>query len=152
MTFFVKSLAPERIGLVLMVNGKSTLYEEEGDPSHCKAWVLDPGREYQISGFQRTRARVKPFRVLSDEESAAVTYSANTGMIGFHIVKPGPPDSVVDVTPPKDDPGPGQAMNISLRGLKRAALVKAGHTRSLEVLQQEIQRHAHAPRRKRSAG
>ena len=72
-----------------MVNGKNTLYEEEGDPSHCKAWVLDPGKTYGIDGFQVDNSTRKPFRVLSDEESAAVAYGPNTGLIQFHIFRAG---------------------------------------------------------------
>jgi hypothetical protein len=140
-SFYLKTLAPERTGLVLMVNGKSTLYEEDSDPIHCKAWVLDPGREYEIHGFQQDNNSLKPFRVMSDEESAAATYSANTGLIQFHIFKSGTPVVYLG-DPPPDDPPTGEPMNISLRGLNRAALVKAGHTRSLKDLQQAIRKHA----------
>ena len=68
-----------------MVNGKNTLYEEEGDPSHCKAWVLDPGKITGSEGFQVDNTTRKPFRVLSDQESASVAYGPNTGLIQFHI-------------------------------------------------------------------
>ena len=86
-SFVVRSLASERIGLVLMVNGKNTLYEEEGDASHCKAWVLDPGKTYGIDGFQVDNTTRKPFRVLSDQESASVAYGPNTGLIQFNIMR-----------------------------------------------------------------
>ena len=81
---------------------------------------------------------------MSDAESASATYSGNTGLIQFHIFKSGASGSqdVAGGDTPKDDPTPGQPMNISLRGLNRAALVKAGHTRSLKDLQQVIGRHA----------
>ncbi len=147
-SFIVKSLAPERIGLVLMVNGKSTLYEEDADPSHCKAWVLDPGKLYGIEGFQMDNNYRKPFRVLSDEESAAVTYGPNTGLIQFHIfrsggsgtkeISGGDNGSKVDPT--------SQAMNISLRGLNH---LKAGKTRSLKDLKLLVDAHARTRPRKR---
>ena len=92
----IRSQASERIGLVLMVNGKNTLYEEEGDPSHCKAWVLDPGKTYGIEGFQVDNATRKPFRVLSDQDSASVAYGPNTGPIQFHIMSSGSSDAKID--------------------------------------------------------
>jgi hypothetical protein len=150
-SFLVKSLASERIGLVLMINGKSTLYEEDGDPSHCKAWVLDPGREYGIYGFQVDNNSRKPFRVLSDAESAAVAYSENVGKIQFHIFRSGSP-AIADGggggdSGTKDD-SQSQAMNISYRGLKRSAT----NTRSLSVLKDAIQAHAHTGSRVKKRG
>jgi hypothetical protein len=147
-SFIVKSLAPERIGLVLMVNGKSTLYEEEGDPSHCKAWVLDPGKTYGIDGFQVDNSTRKPFRVLSDEESAASTYGPNTGLIQFHIFRSGgsgATDTTVVDKGPTDDPA-SQAANISLRGLQHE---KAGKSRSLADLKKVVQAHAHTSNRRK---
>jgi len=146
-SFVVRSLASERIGLVLMVNGKNTLYEEEGDPSHCKAWVLDPGKTYGIQGFQVDNTTRKPFRVLSDQESAAVAYGPNTGLIQFNIMRAGgtPAKIAGGDTGPKDGTT-SQAMNISLRGLSRST---AGKPRSLADLKKEVLAHAHAQNRKR---
>ncbi len=83
--------------MALTVNGKSTLFEEEGDPSH------------------------------------------------FHIFRSGGASGTKDIAggdaATRDDPS-GQAMNISLRGLNRSALVKAGKTRSLADLKKTVQRHA----------
>ncbi len=151
-SFYVKSQATERIGVALTVNGKSTLYEQEGDPSHLLAWVVDPGREYVISGYQLDNNTRKPFRVLSDAETAAATYSPNQGLIHFHIFRSGGGSATKDVaggdTPANDDPS-AKAMNISLRGLNRSALVRAGKTRSLADLKSTIKEHAHAGPRTR---
>jgi hypothetical protein len=151
-SFYLKSLATERIGVALTVNGKSTLYEQEEDPNHLLAWVLEPGREYGIYGFQLANNQRKPFRVLSDTESAAVSYSPNLGLIHFHIYHSGSSSGTKAIaggdTAKKDDPS-SQAMNISLRGLNRSAVVKAGKTRSLADLKKTIQQHAGVSPRKR---
>jgi hypothetical protein len=152
-SFYLKSKASERIGVALTVNGKSTLYEQEGDPNHLLAWVIDPGRDYAIDGFQIDKDTRKPFRVLSDAENASVTYGPNTGLIHFHIFRSGGASGTKDVAGgdngAKDDPS-AQAMNISLRGLNRNALVKAGKTRSLAELKKTVQEHAHVRPRSRN--
>jgi hypothetical protein len=152
-SFYLKSKATERIGVALTVNGKSTLYEQEGDPSHLLAWVIDPGREYAIDGFQIDKNTRKPFRVLSDAENAAVTFGPNTGLVHFHIFKsggaPGSKNIAGDDSGGKDDPS-AQAMNISLRGLNRGSLVRTGKTRSLSDLKKSVQEHAHVGRRSRN--
>jgi hypothetical protein len=152
-SFYLKSQATERIGVALTVNGKSTLYEQEGDPNHLLAWVIDPGREYVISGYQLDNNTRKPFRVLSDAETAAVTYGPNLGLIHFHIFRSGGSSSSTDIAggdnAAKDDPS-ATAMNISLRGLSRSALVSAGKTRSLADLKKAVQKHAHVRPRTRN--
>ncbi len=135
----VRSVAQDRIGLVLMVNGVSTLYEEppQSDLSKNLAWVLDPGRQYAIQGYQQDNQTRKPFRVLSDADSAAATYSANTGLIHFHIMRSGTGPNSKNVSgndPGTNDDPSGHTMNISLRGLSHSALAKSGHTRSLAEL------------------
>jgi hypothetical protein len=142
----VRSVAPDRIGLVLMVNGVSTLYEEkaQSDLSKNLAWVLDPGRQYAIQGYQQDNQTRKPFRVLSDSDSAAATYSANTGLIQFHIMRSGSGSDSKNISGndsrTNDDPS-GHAMNISLRELSHSALAKSGHTRSFEDLKKEVGRN-----------
>ena len=145
-TVGLKSRATERFGVALVVNGKSTLYEEEGDPNHLKAWVMDPGTTYEIRGFQVDNNTVKPFRVLSDADSAAAAYGPNTGLFQFHIYREGGAGAKTIAggdNATKDDPS-GQAMNISLRGLNHADLVRTGQARSLTDLKKAVREHAHA--------
>ena len=146
-SFVIRSQATDRIGLVLMVDGKSTLYEETGDPAHCKAWVLDPGKTFGIEGFQMDNNTRKPFRVLSDQETAALTYGPNTGLIQFHIMQQGSKNDVVD--PKRDDDPTAKAMNISLRGLPRSHAAKP---RTLREVKAEIKAHAHVPGRIKTRG
>jgi len=148
----VRSVAQERIGLVLMVNGLSTLYEEpaQSDLSKNLAWVLDPGRQYSIQGYQQDNQTRKPFRVLSDADSAGAVYSANTGLIQFHIFRSGSSDSknIAGNDSGATDDSSGQAMNISLRGLSHSAMAKSGHTRSLGDLKNEIRKNIHKTSRR----
>jgi hypothetical protein len=146
-TFYLKSLASERIGVAVTINGKSTLYEQDLDPNQLLAWVLDPGTEYGIDGFQMDNNTRKPFRVLTDEETAAATYGPNTGLIHFHIFKSGGGAGNKNIAGgdggAKDDSS-GQAMNISLRGLNRSALVSSGKTRSFSEFKKAVREQAHA--------
>jgi hypothetical protein len=134
-----------------MVNGVSTLYEEppQGDLSKNLAWVLDPGRRYVIQGYQQDNQTRKPFRVLSDADSTAATYSANTGLIHFHVLRQGDDSGSKNIA--GNDSGPGEdssegSMKISLRGMSHSALVRSGHTRSLASLKSEIRKHAKTSR------
>jgi hypothetical protein len=107
--------------------------------------VIDPGREYVIEGFQIDNNTRKPFRVLSDEESAQAAYDANTGLIQFNIVRQNPDKSPGDRP---DDPS-AVAMSISLpRGLKHS------QTRSLtpQEFKKRINALVHAPNGKKSRG
>src|SRR5262249_7544025 len=131
-------------GLVLMVNGFSTLYEEpqQSDAAKNLAWVLEPGRQYVIRGYQQDNQNVKPFHVLSSADSEAVSYTENTGLIHFHIVKPGGSDGSKQIAGGDESSKGGNgspAMNISLRGLKGSNLFKHGRTRSLA----DLKRSAH---------
>ena len=130
-TVALKSRSTERFGVALMFNGKNTLYELEGDPNHLQAWVMDPGTSYVIRGFQVDNNTVKPFRVLSDADSAALAYGPNTGLIQFHIYREGGSGAknIAGGDPgAKGDPS-SQAMNISLRGLNHAASREGRHAR-----------------------
>jgi hypothetical protein len=143
-TIGLKSKSSERFGVALLFNGKSTLYEEEGDPNHLKAWVMEPGASNEIRGFQMDNNTLKPFRVLSDADSAAMAYGPNTGMIQFHIYREGSGGGL-NITSKDSDSSDAasKAMNISLRGLNRATLVRSGHARSLGDLKKAIREYAH---------
>ena len=130
-----------------MVNGKSTLYEEEGDPSHLLAWVIDPGpgvRDLQASRWITTRAsRSACSRTRKPRQSPTVP---NTGLIHFHIFRSGGGSGTKDIaggdTGTKDDSS-SQAMNISLRGLTAPARDRARPARS-RISRRRSRTHAHA--------
>ena len=75
--FVISNKTKETVGVVLAVNGKSTLFREDlttKSPGECTKWILGPGQSYTIKGFYMTAdgKDLRPFKVLSDEESAAV--------------------------------------------------------------------------------
>jgi hypothetical protein len=73
-TFRLTNTADRPVAVILAVNGKSTLYEEDlqGQAAdRCIKWILEPGVANLIEGFyQRDDKTVAPFKVLSKEESA----------------------------------------------------------------------------------
>jgi hypothetical protein len=69
-TFIVKNMTDETVGIVLRVNGVNTLYEQQGlEVSQMTRWVLQPGTEYGISGFYQKDKTFRPFVGLSRSES-----------------------------------------------------------------------------------
>ena len=75
--FVISNASQDTVGVVLAVNGKSTLFQEDlvSKPvGECTKWILKPGESYTIEGFYMSEdgKEVHPFKVLSDEESAKV--------------------------------------------------------------------------------
>jgi hypothetical protein len=73
--FVITNTSSDVIGVVLAVNGKSTLFMEDltsKAPGSCAKWILAAGESYTIAGFYTSEdgKQVRPFKVLSDEESA----------------------------------------------------------------------------------
>jgi len=55
--------------VVLMVNGKNTLYEERYSALSCRKWVLDkPGTTLTVGGFQTEQNKQQTFKVLEASE------------------------------------------------------------------------------------
>jgi len=75
---------PERLGVVVKVNGENTLYRQTLPDLMCKKWVLEPNAPpLDISGFQKDQHTQEAFLVLSREESKEneMYYGADVGMI-----------------------------------------------------------------------
>lgn len=75
---------PERLGVVVKVNGENTLYREKLPDLECKKWVLYPNTPpITISGFQKDLHTAEAFLTLSWEESKEneMYYGADVGMI-----------------------------------------------------------------------
>jgi hypothetical protein len=64
--------SPERLGVVLRVNGVNTsgADAEERDANQYSMWVLQPNKDYTIKGFYKENGDMIPFKVLGDLESA----------------------------------------------------------------------------------
>jgi hypothetical protein len=85
-TLELTNTSDERVGVVLAVNGLNTLYQEnleETPPASCSKWVLKPHVTYRITGYyEKGDTSVKPFRILSKEESKAKEENDPAKMLG----------------------------------------------------------------------
>jgi hypothetical protein len=68
-TFDVENVTDEKLGLVVMVNGVSTLYMETGQPDQLRRWVLRPRQKCRIKGFHEDMTTYRRIMGLSDEET-----------------------------------------------------------------------------------
>jgi hypothetical protein len=126
-TFVLRNHTREKRGAVLMVNGESTVFREKGEPARCTKWILDPGEEYVVPGYQLDTRQFVPFQVLSPEESAQdeVNYKEHAGTFTLAVFRPRqfPADLPPDTGPA---PGPaGGAPGTSVAGGKPAGDVPA---------------------------
>jgi len=138
--FVVTNKSSDTVGVVLAVNGKSTLFLEDltsQSPGECTKWVLAPGEAYTIEGFYMSEdgKQVRAFKVLSDDESAKADLSPDQkGVFTLFAFRP-------------IAGGTATALNVSSEGgdLSRSP---AGHPgkRSLPELQAALQatNHTHA--------
>jgi hypothetical protein len=70
--FLLTNRSPNRVAVALLVNGVNTVKDEMGEPLDCTKWILEPNKNLIVEGFYNGvtgRNNVKPFRVMTDEES-----------------------------------------------------------------------------------
>ncbi len=133
-TFGVKNTGDSPIGLVLTVNGVSTLYEDTGEPQQMRPWVLAPGKQCMIEGFHQQDGKTC-IPIVGFEESATKDILADlgseqsAGLIQIFVIQPGSKGS--------------QPMALS-RSMRRPSRddVPAGPAKSLEDLQRNLARSA----------
>ncbi|MCE9566578.1 MAG: hypothetical protein K8U57_31530 [Planctomycetes bacterium] len=87
--FTLSNPGPGTYGVVLLVNGENTLYQEHTAPTACRKWVLPPNTTVTVRGFQTGADSLAPFRVLPPDEvpADAVNYGEHAGtfrMVVFH--------------------------------------------------------------------
>ncbi len=81
--------ATQRLGLVLKVNGESTLQRQTLPDAQCQVWVLEP--DQNIWGFQGyyfpDKDALEPFRVMSASESKSkeIDYGEFVGTISVSV-------------------------------------------------------------------
>ena len=91
----ITNKSSDTVGVVLAVNGKNTLFEQDltsNQPGDCTKWILAPNESYTIDGFYMSAdgKDVRPFKVLSDDESAKVDISPEQkGVFSFFVFRPG---------------------------------------------------------------
>jgi hypothetical protein len=87
----------ETYGVVLKLNGQSTIKHEQLDALDCKRWILKPNESITINGFQLDNQRMDPFQVRSPIESElnAVNYGDNAGTISMVVFRSGKPEDTL---------------------------------------------------------
>jgi hypothetical protein len=85
----LKNEGRETCGVVLMVNGRNTIFHEEADALHCYKWILEPGESRVIEGFQKDDDTREAFDVKPVAESArmAVQYGRHAGTITMVVFR-----------------------------------------------------------------
>jgi len=141
--FVLANPGPGTYAIVLLVNGENTLFQERAAPLACRKWVLAPGTEVTIRGFQADADTTAPFRVLrpDEPEPESVRYGPNAGT--FRMV-------VYHGTTSADAPRQGEVVGgpsaaalaiAKTRGTTRPAGVKP---QSLKALQADLRGRAKA--------
>lgn len=75
----------DRYGLVLMVNGFSTLDMEQKLPLHCRRWVIEDSAAYRIQGLYKNGFVLSiPY---SGDQAPELKLRENFGLIAFHVFK-----------------------------------------------------------------
>lgn len=85
-----KGATKPRLGVVLKVNGESTLYQEKAADPQCTPWVFEPKmNEFGIYGFQSDEKTLKEFKVLSQAASKAkeIDYGEFVGTISISVFR-----------------------------------------------------------------
>jgi len=85
-----KGASKPRLGVVLKVNGESTLYREKSADPQCTPWVFEPKSDvFGIYGFQADEKTLKEFKVLSQAASKAkeIDYGEFVGTISISVFK-----------------------------------------------------------------
>jgi hypothetical protein len=144
-TFVLRNLTQETLGVVVMVNGKNVLFEQELEPVKCHMWLPGPGKEIEIKGFQMDEKTVKPFRVLSPGESEAMSLTDNLGLIGVYVFR-----SMKDRAPDAVTPGAGTDGELTVTASGRSLRNPAGKvTRARSLAERQKQLSASKTSKKR---
>lgn len=117
--FQLTNLTAEKIGVVIKVNGQSTINKEEAADEQCTRWMLEPNGKNILRGFYLDKTgggtEVEIFRVLSDEEAKSAWSSfKRPGFIDVAVFRSS------EIKPP-----PQTELGFSARGMSKRALSKA---------------------------
>ena len=88
-----KDKSDRRYAIVVKVNGRNTLYQQQAPDAQCAKWVLsEPGYRKMIKGFQiRGENSLEQFKVLSQSESKnrEMDYGKDVGTISVTVFPEG---------------------------------------------------------------
>ena len=87
-TFTLENTDPETTyGVVLKINGDSTIDKQTLPPLDCYKWVLAPGKKITINGYQRSNQKAEEFKVLAPMASKDLNYGDNTGVFSLVVFR-----------------------------------------------------------------
>jgi hypothetical protein len=97
-TFRLNNRRPERLGVLLRVNGQNTIFPDEdrdAEGFRCYKWVLDPmggpRASIDVEGFQTSDKQRRDFEVRSEQDAVKeglLTYTEATGTFQFEVYRP----------------------------------------------------------------
>jgi hypothetical protein len=133
-TFGVMNTSEATVGLVLTVNGISTLYEERGQADQMQPWILEPGKQFMIKGFHQKDGKTYiPIVGFRDEDTKTLVADLGSeeaaGLIEMFLVKSGSPAA------------PAVAMTRSMRR-PSPQILSAGRAKSIADLQRGLSHSA----------
>jgi hypothetical protein len=90
--FQFRNKTQDKIGVVVFVNGKSTLESMTEPPEMCRPWVLPPGGgPYGIRGYVDENNVLTPFKIVGkDDESVKNELAEKLGLIEVFVLAAGP--------------------------------------------------------------
>ena len=87
-TFSLENTDPTTTyGVVLKINGESTIEHQTLPPLDCYKWVLAPKKKITINGFQRTNAKAEAFKVAAPAASKEMNYGDNAGVFSVVVFR-----------------------------------------------------------------
>lgn len=132
----ITNLIDEKLGVVLKVNGESTINKETATMDQCTRWILEPKGEYVVRGFYMDKpgggTNLEKFKVVAEGD-----FGPRTGFIDLAFFRNGQAP-----VPPH-----GEELQFSLRGLAKRSLGTASAPANLlEAKKQVRQGSALKPR------
>ncbi len=119
-TFQMRNKTSEKIGVVIMVNGRPTLGESKGAPDDCRRWILaGDNTTYHIDGYYDDNDVLRPFQVVDSASERVKNENADKlGMIEVFVFIKGAESPTNSGKITDDQAGGADApMKISDRGL-----------------------------------
>jgi tetratricopeptide (TPR) repeat protein len=85
--FQLENMSKETCGVVLKVNGESTLFRQRLPSSQCYKWILTPGEKVTIQGFQLDKGQAQKFVVKSPPRlgKGEVSYGEDLGTFSVDV-------------------------------------------------------------------
>jgi hypothetical protein len=135
-SFHLKNNDPNTTyGVVLKINGESSIDRQKLAPLDCYKWVLAPGREIAIDGYQMDGESAKGFKVLAPTTSKTqeTNYGDDAGVFSLVVFREAGKDDAAVV---RQD----QKRDEEVKAISRGSLTTRGEQppRSLKGLQDEL--------------